>query len=288
MSKWDGKSKGTAWGYKFFIFFIKTFGLQPTYFILKFVTFYYFVFAKKNRIAIENFYLKTITKDKKIARKIARKNFYYFGQTLVDRYAFLLHKANKITYEFDNEKALVEVKNKGKGCVLLSAHLGNWEIAGNLLKNRVVDKMNALMLDEEYQKIKDVVNKATGGSKFNIIPIKNDFSHIIKIKNALNNNEFVAIHADRYNDQAKFIEVDFFEHKIKLPYGPFLIATKFNAPVVIVFAVKEHEYHYHFSSTNPIYQKETPEALAKLYIKQLEKMTKKYPEQWFNYYNYFE
>jgi predicted LPLAT superfamily acyltransferase len=205
----------------------------------------------------------------------------------VDRHAFLLDKAKHISYSFDNEQALIDIKDKNKGAVLLSGHIGNWETAGNLLKDRISNKINALMLDAEYQKIKQFIDNSTGGSKFNVIAIKNDLSHIIKIKNALSNNEFIAIHADRTTEGIKNIEIDFFRIPTKFPYGPFLIASKFKVPVVFVFAVKGNENHYSLNCTNPTVGK-SPEEIAKKYVVELERMVRKYPEQWFNYYNYFE
>ena len=287
MTKWNGKSKGTVFGYRIFIFSIKTFGVKSAYFILRFVTYYYYLFAKKNREGVLNFYTKALGYTEKEAKVTARKNFYIFGQTLVDRHAFLLNKAKHITYSFDNEQALIDMKNSNKGAVLLSGHIGNWETAGNLLKDRISNKINALMLDAEYQKIKKFVDNSTGGSKFNVIAIKDDLSHIIKIKNALYNNEFIAIHADRITDGIKNIELDFFGIPTKFPYGPFLIASKFKAPVVFVFAVKGNKSHYSLNCTNPTIG-ESPEEIAQKYVAELERMVKKYPEQWFNYFNYFE
>ena len=129
---------------------------------------------------------------------------------------------------------------------------------------------------------------STGGSRFKVIPIKNDLSHIISIRNALVNNEFVAIHADRYLEGAKFIELDFMGKKAKFPYGPFVIASKFDAPVTFVFAAKDGEYSYHLSATAPITQKMKPEEIARLYVDELEKKVRQYPEQWFNYFNFFQ
>ena len=179
------------------------------------------------------------------------------------------------------------MKNAGKGGILLSGHIGNWETAGNLLKERITSKINVLMYDEEVQKIKQYTDTATGGSKFNVIPIKDDFSHVIKVHQALKRNEFIAIHADRCMDGAKFIDVDFLNKRAKLPLGPFIIASKFDAPVSFVFAVKESKFKYLLSSTAPFKGEMPPEEIAKKFVKELEKKVTLHPEQWFNYYNFF-
>ena len=285
--KWDGKSKGSVLGYRFFLFSIKMLGVKAAYLILKFVSIYYYLFAKKNRDAISTFYMEGLGFTPKKAKTLTRKNFYIFGQTLIDRVAFLVGKDKNFTYSFENENCLIDMKNGGRGGILLSAHLGNWETAGNLLKERVTSRINVVMIDEEVEKIKKYLDKRTGGSQFNIIPIKNDLSHIIGINMALERNELIAIHADRLLGGVKYFELDFLGKKAKFPMGPFVIAAKFNAPVSFVFAIKKDKQHYALSATIPITEKMKPEEVAKKYVAELEKKVKEFPEQWFNYYDYF-
>ena len=287
MSRWSGKSKGTVLGYKIFLFFIKFFGIGSAYLLLRFVTFYYYIFARKNRSAIIDFYTSTLNYTQIEAKKLTRQNFYIFGQTLVDRFAYLVGRGNKFTHSFNGEHYLVEMNEMGKGGILLSAHLGNWETAGNLLKKRITQKINVLMFEAEVDKIKQYLDTSTGGSHFNIIPIKNDLSHVIKIKNALDKNEFVAMHADRFLPGTKTMEIDFLGKKAQFPIGPFLLASKFNVPVTFVFALKETGFHYILSATKPMFEKSSVEQIAKQYVLELENKVKMNPEQWFNYYDFF-
>jgi len=286
--KWDGKTRGSLAGYKIFLFFIRFLGLGFAYRLLQVVTYYYFLFAGKPRKALLDFYQNTLHIPVSEAKKLVRRNFYIFGQTLVDRAAFLLGKNKAFNLQFENEQFLIDIRDQGKGGILLSAHLGNWETAGNLLKGRITPTINIVMLDAEVESIKKFMELSTGGSRFKIIAIKDDLSHVIAIRNALMANEFVAIHADRYLEGAKFIELDFLGRKAKFPYGPFVIAAKFDAPVTFVFAAKNGEYSYHLSATAPISQKMKPEQIAQLYVAELEKKVKQYPEQWFNYFNFFQ
>ncbi len=288
MSRWDGKTKGSLTGYKIFLFFINTLGLGFAYGLLRVVTYYYYLFAAKPRKALLDFYQNTLHIAAPDARKMARKNFYIFGQTLVDRAAFLLGKDRQFSHIFENEQYLIDIRDAGRGGILLSAHVGNWETAGNLLKGRITPTINIVMLDAEVENIKKYMDLSTGGSRFKVIAIKDDLSHIISIRNALVNNEFVAIHADRYLEGARYIEMDFLGRKAKFPYGPFVIASKFNAPVTFVFAAKDGKYSYHLSSTKPIEGKMKPEEIAELYVEELERKVKAFPEQWFNYFNFFQ
>ena len=288
MSQWDGKTRGSLIGYKIFLFFINFLGLGFAYLLLRVVTFYYYIFAAKPRKVLLDFYRNTLHFSHRQASKLIQRNFYIFGQTLVDRAAFLLGKDSAYSHTFENEQYLIDIRNAGKGGILLSAHLGNWETAGNLLKGRITPTINIVMLDAEVESIKKYMDLSTGGSRFKVIAIKNDLSHVISIRNALINNEFVAIHADRYLEGSKFIELDFLGKKAKFPLGPFVIASKFDAPVTFVFAAKDGNRSYHLSATPPLNSKMKPEEIAQLYVQELEKKVKAYPEQWFNYFNFFQ
>ncbi|HMR45657.1 MAG TPA: lipid A biosynthesis acyltransferase [Bacteroidia bacterium] len=287
MAQWDGRSRGTVFGYRIFIFLIQYGGVKPAYFLLRFVTFYYFLFASKPKKILINFYQKALGVNINTARNLCRRNFYFLGQTLVDRTAFLLGKGNVFSHDFENENFLVEMQEQKKGGILISAHIGNWETAGNLLKSRVSSTIHVLMVDAEAKKLKQYLDSSTGGSQFSIITVKDDLSHIVKVNNALAANDLIAMHGDRYLPGTKTIELDFLGGRAKFPYGPFLLASRFNAPVTFVFALKANDFHYELSATMPITEKKLPEEIAALYINELEKKVKKYPEQWFNYYDFY-
>lgn len=288
MAEWDGKTKGTLLGYRIFIFFIRYFGSGLAYFVLQYlVAPYYFCFVATPRKALMQFYTKAFGMSAGKASLMTLRNFTIFGQTLIDRMVFLVGKSSRFALSFENEDCLIEMKERGKGGILLSAHLGNWEMAGNLLKGRVTPTINIVMLDAEVEHIKQYLNRSTGGSRFKIIPIKDDLSHVISIKNALAQNEFVAIHADRTLAGAKFIELPFLGHLSRFPLGPFIIASKFNAPVTFVFGVKENNYKYYLSATEPVTEKMKPEEIAAMYVQELEKRVRANPEQWFNYFKFF-
>ncbi len=285
--KWDGKSKGNKAGYQFFVSVINIFGLGATYFFLRMVTYYYYLFSPTKKYLLD-FYQNALGKTLSESKKLARKNYYIFGQTLVDRFAFLMGKGKEYNHEHIGGHYLQELLDKGKGGILISGHVGNWELAGNLMKGQYNAKINVLMYQAEAEKLQAFFESVTGGVNFNIIPIKNDFSHIIKIHMALKRNEFICLHADRNMPNAKTLALDFFGKKAKFPLGPFQLCSKFEAPVCYVFNVKTDKYFYSLSSTAPLEEKMSAEEYAKKYVKVFEDKCKKYPEQWFNFYDFWE
>jgi len=131
----------------------------------------------------------------------------------------------------------------------------------------------------------------------NFIAINNDFSHLIEIAHALKNKEFVAIHGDRYLPGSKTMEQEFFNKPALFPSGPFLIPIKFDVPVVFVSAMKASPNHYHFFSTRPVnynsiplsqHQSNKEQMILQDYTQELEKKLIRYPEQWFNFYEFWK
>ncbi|MGN6354156.1 MAG: LpxL/LpxP family acyltransferase [Parafilimonas sp.] len=292
MPSWQGKSKGTTFGYSIFVAVIKKFGVRPAYALLAIVAFYYFLFSFKTSKIIYGFYRKRLRYGRFSSLLKLYRNYYRLGQTLIDKIAIMSGAAVNFTFNFDGEENLRQITALQKGGLLLSAHIGNWEIAGYLLK-RLNTRINIVMFDGEHQKIKEYLKSVTGETTANIIVIKNDLSHVFEINEALKNNELVCMHADRFVEGNKTIETNFLGSPAKFPLGPFLLAAKFKVPVAFVFAVKESTFHYHFFSTEAkdysTYEKE--EAIAQMlkgFAKAMEEKVKIYPEQWFNYYDFWK
>ncbi|HBG87492.1 MAG TPA: lipid A biosynthesis acyltransferase [Marinilabiliaceae bacterium] len=294
MAKWSGKTRGGTFGYKFFILLIKNSNQKVTYFFLRIVAFYFFLFVRNKNI---KFYFRDIHKLKGLAfQKALYRNYLMLGEVLVDKIAFLVKPRVSFTFDYEGEEYLHEMAAGGKGGMLIGAHMGNWELAGNLL-DRIDNKVNVLMLDAEHQSIKALLESYKVLSKFEVILIRDDFSHLIKIREALERNEFVVMHGDRYVDGNGVIELDFMAAKAKFPVGPLYMASKFAVPVSFVYTLKDRATHYHFYATKPeIFpypaslkrRREDIRVMVEKYVSNLEFMVKRYPTQWFNYFPFWE
>ncbi|MFT4155883.1 lipid A biosynthesis acyltransferase [Parafilimonas sp.] len=292
MPSWQGKSKGTTLGYGIFVATIKKFGVRPAYALLSVVALYYFLFSFKAASVIYGFYRRRLHYGRFSALLKLYKNYYRLGQVLIDKIAIMSGAGADFTFNFDGEENLRNITALQKGGLLLSAHIGSWEIAGHLLK-RLNTCINIVMFDGEHQKIKEYLKSVTGETSAKIIVIKNDLSHIFEINEALKNNELVCMHADRFVEGNKTIEASFLGSPAKFPLGPFLLAVKFKVPVAYVFALKETALHYHFFSTHArdysaYDKKEAIPQMLKDFTGEMEDKVKAYPEQWFNYYDFWK
>ncbi|WP_438710418.1 LpxL/LpxP family acyltransferase [Aquimarina muelleri] len=287
-TEWKGKSRGTVLGYKIFVFFIKKVGLNSAYFILYFVSLYFCFFSLSSSRSIYYYFNKRLKYSKLKSIFKIFQSYYVFGQTIIDKVAISSGLRNKFTYHFDGIELINETLKQRKGGILISAHLGNFEIAehffGELEENAAI---NLLTTDIEHTAIKNYLDSVVEKSNIKFIFIKEDFSHIFHINAALARNEIICITGDRYFKGSKFLTQDLLGQEARFPAGPFLLASRLKVPVLFVYVMKETNTHYHLYARKAKAKHRDAKELLKEYTQSVKWMLDKYPLQWFNYFDFW-
>lgn len=296
--KWSGKSRGTVLGYKILIYTFRFFGRYPVYFLLYFIVFYYFLFAiKPGKITYK--YLREIHGFSKLKSFIGvYRTFYALAISLVDKMVMFSAPKNPFKSSFDGEINLKKFSESEKGGFLLNAHVGNWELAGHFLYKYNIT-VNVVTLDAEREQIKQLMENASQNKNTNQhwkwLPLDNNgMEHVFLMKEALERKEVVCMTADRFVDDSKTITKNFLGKPAKFPLGPFQLAATFRAPMTMSFGFKTSASHYQFYGIPPIYPEEKESKndymhrMIDYYISQLEVKVRKYPYQWFNFYEFWE
>lgn len=289
MAQWEGKSKGTVLGYRIFVFLIKKLGVRPAYFVLYFVAAYYFLFLKKTNRAMSYYFNKRLGYSKTKTWASLYKSYFTFGQTIIDKVAISAGLRHKFTYEFDGIDILRQLLAEKKGGVLISAHIGNFEIAEHFFADIDFDfHINLVTTDMEHSAIKEYLESVTSKASHKFIFIREDLSHIFEINAALARNELVCFTGDRYFSGNKFMSEEFLGEEAYFPSGPFLIASRLNVPVAFVYVMKEPNLHYHLYTRRAEVPHRKEKALLKAYTESVSGMVRKYPLQWFNYFDFWD
>jgi predicted LPLAT superfamily acyltransferase len=295
VNSWEGKTRGSLTGYKIFVWVLKYLGISFAYFLLKFVILYYIFFSPRSFRVTYDFYRNRLSMKVWKSLLFVVRNFYVFGQVLIDKVAVMAGFRAKFLFDFDGEHYLRKMAEDKTGGLLISAHVGNFEMAGFMLE-RLKTTINIIMFDAEHARIKNYLS-SVAKRNFNVIVIKEDQSHIYEINKAFSEKQIVCIHGDRFVQGSKTITAGFLGSDAPFPTGPFYLAMKYNIPVSFVFAMKEKRNKYHFYATPSLYYQQeslrekrdkTIALIISDYIKELEKIIIKYPEQWFNYYDFWK
>lgn len=287
MSKWEGKSKVNPTAFKFFIKFLKHAGIRFTYFFLYFIAAYYLLFSLQSNKGLNQYYKKILGYSTMRTWVSRYKTYLTFARVLVDKVAFIAGIDRSYEFETDGIEHLKSLVRDNEGGILISAHIGNWEVAGHLLKEINV-RVNVVMLDEEHETIKAQLDNVMGDRGYKVIPIKEDQSHIYKISTAILNKELICMHGDRFMPGSKTITIKFMDHQARFPLGPFAMASRLGVPITFVFGLKGAGNKYYLSASPPIYRKTPVNEIIEAFKNEVETRVKAHPHQWFNLYKFWE
>ena len=288
MAEWDGKSRGTVFGFKVFVFFIKNFGINAAYALMHRPVPYFCLFSGKNVQGLRFYFRKRLGYSRLKTITSIYKTYYTFGQTLVDKIAISSGLRSNYSYEFDGEIKISEVLEMNRGGILISAHIGNFELAQFFFKERSAsDSISIVITDQDHEDIKEYLGKYVK-KETHFIVVKDDLSHIFEINAALAQNKIICIAGDRYMDNSKYLEETLLGTKAKFPLGPFYLANKLQVPVLFVYVMREPKRHYHLYAKWIEQGHGSVQDLLKKYTENVEEMIQKYPLQWFNFYNFWE
>jgi predicted LPLAT superfamily acyltransferase len=238
----------------------------------------YHYFRKQHHYSIFKSFYKTFV------------NHLLFGQMMFDRFAVYAGR-KKFKIENTDNEIFMQLLDQPSGFIMASSHIGNPELCGYLLRQDR-KRINGLIFAGEKAEVQKNRTAALENNNVRMIPISEDMSHIFMINDALNNGEIVTMACDRMFRSDKSLECEFLNGKAKFPIGAFVLAVQFQVPVLVIFAPKLTTtlYKIHISKINVPdtgHKKDKINSMARSYIVLLEDIVRKYPEQWFNFYEFW-
>jgi predicted LPLAT superfamily acyltransferase len=293
-SSWRGKTGGGNFGQLALFQYFRFGSITLAYCIMSCAIFFYLII---NYQATRNIYSYFRSKHRYSIFKSAistYRNHYLFGKTLIDKFAFFAGKRDKYSVELINNEFFTELDtNVNCGALLLQSHVGSSELAGYFFSKNTKN-INAIIFGGESPVFQKYRSKLLMGHNVRLIPVTDGFSEVFEINNALANNNFVSLTADRIYKGSKNIEINFLGSKAEFPLAPFKIAVKLHVPVLALF-VMQNGYKkyccYVYKIEAPEYGTLNPETqvemLAQTYVASLEQIVKKYPLQWYNFHKFW-
>lgn len=288
--EWQGSTDGSTWMQQCLIRGFKHIDIRVYYFVMALVIPFYVLFKGTFGDTYRFYRLRLgLGRFKSIASGI--RNYYSFGKVVIDRFAS--YAGVRFNFEVDNPAFFEELQQSSEPMVILSSHVGNYEIGGyNFgLKSR---RINALVFAGETSTVMKNRDRIFERTNINMIPLMPDLSHIFAINSALNAGEVVSMPADRCHGSEKHIDCEFFGVDARFPAGPFITIERKGVSAAVLFVMREKGLTYKFFS----YKLELPKDLkgrdertkylAGEYARVLERMVRQYPTQWYNFYDFWK
>ena len=259
--------------------------LKVSYKIAIFAADIYYLFAREDkRCLAENLEIVVGTNNKKLIEKHIKNVFRNFAKYLIDFLRFSVMDEDYIANSVNiiGREHLDNALKKGKGALILTAHIGNWELGGAVV-GRLGYPLHAIALEHKDKRINDFFLGQRSVCNMNVIPINARLRSCFKV---LLENKFLAIVGDRdFSNTGRYI--NFFGRKTMLPKGPAVFALKTGAPIIPTSVIRKEDDTFDFTFSEPIEAKPTGdkekdiENTMKSYIPAMEKFIKAFPDQWY-------
>jgi Kdo2-lipid IVA lauroyltransferase/acyltransferase len=219
--------------------------------------------------------------------KLTREVFHNFGIYLIE--FFRLKKMLQDDYirenlVIENMDALQKVRDSGRGVIILTAHLGNWEYGG-VLMGKFGYPLTIIALAHQQHSVTNYFNEQRKMTGNRIVQTNTAIRACTEV---LKEGGQIAIAADRDFTNTGDV-VNFLGRKSRLPKGAALFSLRLDVPIITSFLIREGNGKYRMSFEEPIYPTEARKLankedqvhfLMETYLKKIEAKIRRYPSQW--------
>ena len=212
-------------------------------------------------------------------------NMYNMGKVVIDRFAAYAGKQFRIKGQ---NQFIYDLLVPDGTYMMLSSHVGNFEMSGYMITSP--RPVKTLVYAGENAHVMEQRSRMFADCNVEMVPVKEDMSHLFILNDALQNGEIVSVAADRSFGSSKAVRCPFMGQDASFPAGPFTLAVRRGAKVLAVFVVKEGVHDFRAIVEVLEAQGEGParvESMARAYASVLERVARQYPDQWFNFYDFW-
>jgi KDO2-lipid IV(A) lauroyltransferase len=219
---------------------------------------------------------------------MSRKTFQYFGKYLVDffRYKKLTTADIERIVSVEHREYLDEVRQCGRGVLVVTGHFGNWELGGAVLSGLGCD-INAVVMPQRVRKVNDLLQQWRQARGMRVIPVGNAAAGIMR---RLKKNEMVAMLADR-DFSGRNDRIDFFGTPARMPIGPAWFSVRCKVPILPTYVFRLEDDTFLMRFHKPIYPEQEGndvDVVRKKIVASLEREVGERPCQWFIFEDFWK
>lgn len=288
--QWQGNTDGSGWMQRQLINCFRFLNIRLYYVAVALVVPFYMLFGKGFGPSYR--YFRRIRGERALTSLWhSYKNHLLFGMVMIDRFAAYAGIEFKI--EVIGQEIFDKYEASPEPLIILSSHTGCYEMGGYRLKSSK-KRHYALVYAGETETVMENRKKKFAATGVEMIPLREDMSHLFEINSALRDGEIVSMPADRCHGSDKQIRCTLLGAPAALPAGPFTVIAQRSAHTLAIFVMKSGVYDYRlYVKSLPLPEEGLPrrervQILADGYSAAIEEILKEYPCQWFNFYDFWD
>ena len=217
--------------------------------------------------------------------RIARASYEHLGRTSIEAALISALSPDQVRAMFEGVEgadALAAARAEGKGVLLVSGHLGNWELAGAFVAASGVP-IEAVARGMENPLFDRYITRTRHDLGMTVI---HDADAVRRVPRAMREGKAVAMLVDQGAVGLASTWVPFFGRYAKTPRGPAVFALRLGAPVVFATALRQpngkYVMYYERIPVQPTGDRETDvDRIVMDYTATLERWIRRAPEQYF-------
>lgn len=213
-------------------------------------------------------------------------HFREFGLSILDRVGFWLvgnPEVKLVVHGLEHLKGLMQQR---RGALLLSAHLGSFDVL-RVLADRAGVVVKVVMFLQNARMINTIFRDLNPQLATQIINIEPGSPRaVFEIRDCIRRGEFVGLLGDRVGaGDARVEHVSFLEQPAAFPKGPFSLTTLLRCPLLFIIGLRVDRTAYEIF-IEPIDGADPHETMGR-YVARLEAYCRRAPYQWFNFFDFW-
>ncbi|HJV49365.1 MAG TPA: lysophospholipid acyltransferase family protein [Geothrix sp.] len=213
-------------------------------------------------------------------------DFFFYGQRPAD-------EAMAQFASIDGMEGFDAALSEGKGAILLTAHAGNYELGGVLLKARNL-KVHAVYKPDRFEAVERLRESLRAQGGVVGIPVDGVGFSTLPLVKLLREGALVGMQGDR-DFSLNGLPMSFFGREVPFPRGPWELAAMTGAPIITSFFYTDEDRRFHARFGEPIRiqggrgeRGAAIEAGMRAYVAELEALIRRHPSQWYCFYPFWD
>lgn len=174
------------------------------------------------------------------------------------------------------------------GVVLVTAHVGPWELTAQLLRSELSADVLLVMEREQNAEARELQDRHRGQRGLKVLHIGAHPTDALPLIAHLKRGGVAALQLDRVPPSGRVVSVSLFGEPFRVPEGPFRLASLSGAQVLPVFARRVGFFEYELEISEPIALGRRPSAeqlwaAAQQAVGAMQARVEQCPTQWFHF-----
>jgi KDO2-lipid IV(A) lauroyltransferase len=231
------------------------------------------------------------TRETGVTAPAALRMFVEFAHCMTETLEFFGPRRRFVRVDIPSPDLLEVALARGRGAVVVTGHLGNWDVAAAELK-RYGRRVTVVMAHEANASMHEHALRMREAHDIRVVYSDDSMFASLPLVRELRDNHVVAMQLDRFGPLARTVEVPFFGAPAAFSAGPFHLARVAGAPVIAAFAPRQGVRHYaiRYGGLHEAADRSRRSGIAQVaasVVADFEAVVREHPCQWFQFRDFW-